>query len=277
MNGALTQYALEQAINFLLNTEAVTRPTSWYLAWHIGPPGDDGAANEQTTGGDANYARQPITYGSSTWVSAAESRVSLNTNSINIVPAAATSYTIYGFSIWDSLSGGNCLIAVDSLSALAVSDTFPRNFVAGDFPVQLGGLNAGWTSYGSGLLLDWLLTGDAITRPTAWWAALHLGDPGDDGEANEVQAGDDPDYARQLITFAAAASIAGSITYTKNDIAAIWVPGDGANFTATHLTIKDAVTAGNTLYSMPFIPEMDGIDSQSLAVAINKVTVIGSY
>lgn len=275
---ALTQYALEQAMNFLLNAEAVTRPTSWYLAWHIGPPGDDGAANEQTTGGDANYARQPITYGSSSWVSASKTRVSLNTNTINITPAAGTSYTIYGFSIWDSLTGGNCLLSAESLSALAVSDTSPLGFVAGDFPVELArSAGAGWTSYGAGLFLDWLLTTDTITRPADWWAALHLDDPGDDGSANEVLAGDDPDYARQAIDFAAAVSIANSITYTRNNLAAIWVPGTGANFTATYLTVNDAVTAGNAIYSMPFTPTRTGVDGQTLAVAINQAEVIGAY
>jgi hypothetical protein len=275
---ALTQYALELVLDYLFTTGTATRPTAWYLAWHIGPPGDDGSANEQTTGGDADYARQSITFDSSEWVTAAKKRLTSNTNTISITPATSTSYTIYGFSVWDALTGGNCLIAGETKSPIAVSDVSPLSLVAGKIPVTVSWKDGyGLTSHGAGLLLDWLLTTDSVTRPTDWYAALHTADPGDDGSANEVDTGDDPDYVRKTTDFDAATSITGGDTYTRNNVAAVWVPGTGADFTASHLTVKDALTSGNALYSAACVPPREGLDGQTLSIAAKDIIIKGKY
>ncbi len=48
-------------------------------------------------------------------------------------------------------------------------------------------------------LLEWMLSTVSVTRPTAWWMALHNGAPGESGLLNELGAG--IGYARQAISF----------------------------------------------------------------------------
>lgn len=59
---ALTTHAKQQLLKYGFTTDAMgTRPTAWTLALHVGDPGNDGTANEVTTGShDANYVRQSI-------------------------------------------------------------------------------------------------------------------------------------------------------------------------------------------------------------------------
>lgn len=87
--------------------------------------------------------------------------------------------------------------------------------------------------------LAWLLTTGAFTRPVSWEVLMHSGDPGQEGADNEIVAGDDPDYARQSITFGAANTI-GSEAKVINNIAVAWTPGTGASYLVTHLSIRDA-------------------------------------
>lgn len=272
---AFTPYSLEMILNFMFNSQSVTRPTSWYLAWHTGLPGDDGADNEQTVGGDANYARQSITFDSSTWSTVTKKRWTANTNTISITPASLTSYTVYGFSVWDSLTGGNCLISGETKEPLAVSDVSPISLIAGKVPVTLSRKDGfGRTSYGAGIALDWLLTTDSVTRPTDWYVSLHTGDPGDDGTANEVTTGDDPDYTRKSTDFGASVTASEGDTYVRNTVSAIWVPGAGANYTAPYAAIFDALSGGNCLNTIACSPARQGVDGETLSVAANGLTII---
>ena len=271
---SLTPYANELITNFMLTTQAVVRPTAWYLAWHIGTPGDDGLSNEQTVANDANYARQPVTFDSGVWNTVTKKMSTVNNILVNIVPAAATSYTIYGFSIWDSLTGGNCIMAEESVSPLAVSDVVPLIISAGDIPISLSRVNAAYsrTESGASLVTEWLLTTNAVTRPTAWYAALHTGDPGDDGSLNEVTLTDDPDYARKAIVFNPAATVNGD-TYTKNNTAAMWIPGSGANFSVPYISVWDSLAGGSALITSAADPVRPGVDGQTLAININNLTI----
>ena len=61
------------------------------------------------------------------------------------------------------------------------------------------------TLVGEGLALDWMFTASAVTRPAAWFVALHAGANGGDGSANEL-VGDG--YARQPATFTRAGNVA---------------------------------------------------------------------
>lgn len=94
------------------------------------------------------------------------------------------------------------------------------------------------------LVLNWLLTTGAVTRPTTWFVALHLDDPGETG-ANEVTTSQDADYVRKSVTFGSASSGASTNTTT-----ATWTVNAGsAGFTIRGVSIWDASTAGNCLAS----------------------------
>lgn len=100
------------------------------------------------------------------------------------------------------------------------------------------------STYAGNLVLDWLLSVDAATRPTAWYLSLHTADPGLTG-ANEVVVGTDADYVRKAMTFAAAATLA-----KASNASATWTADAAATtYVVTHIGIWDAATAGNFLAS----------------------------
>jgi hypothetical protein len=89
----------------------------------------------------------------------------------------------------------------------------------------------------------WLdfLRGVSPTAPTAEYVKLHVGDPGAAG-ANNAAAGS---TTRVVVTQSAAASGAIAITGTNP----AWTNG-GTSETLTHISVWDAITAGNFLYSV---------------------------
>lgn len=107
------------------------------------------------------------------------------------------------------------------------------------------------STYAGNLVLDWLLSAEAVTRPTGWYLSLHVGDPGLTG-ANELVIATDADYVRKAITFAAASAkqkaTSASVTWTAAATATTYI--------VTHVGIWDALTAGNFLaYGALAIPE----------------------
>lgn len=57
---AATDTAEVLALNFLLNTQTATRPTTWYIALHTGDPGESGTANEVANA--YNYQRKEVAF-----------------------------------------------------------------------------------------------------------------------------------------------------------------------------------------------------------------------
>lgn len=101
-----------------------------------------------------------------------------------------------------------------------------------------------FSTYSGNLILTWLFTASAATRPTAWWVELHTGDPGDDGSANEVTTSIDVDYVRKAFVGGTAA-----LKRMASTAACSWTTGAGATpHTVTHVSIWDAEIAGNCLF-----------------------------
>jgi hypothetical protein len=99
------------------------------------------------------------------------------------------------------------------------------------------------TNYGENLLLDWMFTAGAATRPTAWYVALHTADPTEVGTTSEVLVGSDSAYTRKTVTFAAAS---GGQSLSTLQVAHTPAVAAGS-YTVTHVSICDAATAGNDL------------------------------
>jgi hypothetical protein len=98
------------------------------------------------------------------------------------------------------------------------------------------------TDHAEVLALNFLFNTETATRPTAWYVALHDGDPGDTG-ANEITTSEDADYARKSVTFGAAS---GGQCLSASQVS--WTVNSGsAGFTVTHASIWDAATSGNCL------------------------------
>ena len=101
------------------------------------------------------------------------------------------------------------------------------------------------TSAGADLLVTWMFTTTAVTRPTTWFVALHTGDPGEDGSANEVLAASDANYARKAVTFDDPVTDSGMVL---SDAQVSWtVDAGSAGYTVTHASIWDTVTGGTPL------------------------------
>jgi hypothetical protein len=89
-------------------------------------------------------------------------------------------------------------------------------------------------------VLTWLLTGDAVTRPSAFYVALFTSNPDEDASGTEVSTSGTA-YARQSVTF----SVSGN---TASNTAAIEFPTATASYgTVTHVGVFDASTAGNLI------------------------------
>ena len=100
---------------------------------------------------------------------------------------------------------------------------------------------AGFTNYTEDLVLDWLLTAGAATRPTSWYAGLYTVAPTDTGGGTQVSGGS---YARTAGTF----TISGTSPSTAANSAAIEFPEATASWgTVVAVGIFDASTAGNLL------------------------------
>ena len=117
---ALSDYAENLCLTWLLTDTAVTRPTTWFMALHTGAPGETGASNEVVVGTDADYVRKAITFGDGSGGQA------LNDVQVSwTVNGASGGYTVTHASFWDTVTGGNCLLQ----AALLASRTLVANGV----------------------------------------------------------------------------------------------------------------------------------------------------
>lgn len=97
-----------------------------------------------------------------------------------------------------------------------------------------------FTNHAEDLVMDWVFTNGAVTRPTAWYVALHTADPTETGAVGELSGNG---YARQSVTFSASSGGA-----TSNSGSLTFGPNASSNWgSVSHVSVWDAVTAGNCL------------------------------
>lgn len=99
-----------------------------------------------------------------------------------------------------------------------------------------------FSDYTENLVLNWLLTTNAATRPTAWYVGLFTAAPSDTGGGTEVSGNA---YARKAT---GTITVAGTATTATNDAAIEFAAASGGNWgTITHAAIFDASTGGNMI------------------------------
>ena len=100
-----------------------------------------------------------------------------------------------------------------------------------------------FSDYTENLVLNWLLTTNSATRPTAWYVGLFTAAPSDTGGGTEV-AGNA--YARVAT---GTISVTGTAPTTATNSSAIeFAAASGGNWgTVTHAAVFDASTGGNML------------------------------
>ncbi len=110
-------------IDHIFRNAAFTPPTTVYVALHTAYPGDTGAS--EVAGG--SYARQALE------LDAAAAGASQNTNIEDFVGMpAVTGDGVWGVSIWDAVSAGNCMATAVMQPAGGHRRAFSGNDVAGD-------------------------------------------------------------------------------------------------------------------------------------------------
>lgn len=99
-----------------------------------------------------------------------------------------------------------------------------------------------FSDYTENLVLNWLLTTNAATRPTAWYVGLFTAAPSDTGGGTEVSGSG---YAR---TATGTITVSGTATTATNAAAIEFAAASGGNWgTITHAAVFDASTGGNML------------------------------
>tara|TARA_R110000803_G_scaffold209872_2_gene280270 strand:+ start:278 stop:670 length:393 start_codon:yes stop_codon:yes gene_type:complete len=124
---------------------------------------------------------------------------------------------------------------------------------------------AALSDYSEKLLLDWAMTTGSATRPTAWYVALYTVAPSDSGGGTEVSGSG---YARQAVTFGAAATPGGT---TSNTGAVSYTASGGAFGTVVAIGIFDAVSSGNLLWHGTMTASKTVDDGDTLEFSIGNI------
>lgn len=101
---------------------------------------------------------------------------------------------------------------------------------------------AALSDHAENLLLNWLMTADSVTRPTAWYVALYTAAPSDSGGGTELSGNG---YSRQTIAVNTATGTGGT---TSNNANITFTASGGDWGDVTHIGIHDASTGGNLLW-----------------------------
>lgn len=120
------------------------------------------------------------------------------------------------------------------------------------------------TNYAETLALKFLVTADSITRPTAWYMALHSANPTEAGNVGELT---ETGYARQSVAF--------SVTDDTADNTALLTFGPATEDwpEATHGSIWDAATGGNCLFQGALGAAKTVLNGDKLEFAAGSVTL----
>lgn len=121
------------------------------------------------------------------------------------------------------------------------------------------------SDYSEKLLLDWMMTTGAATRPTAWWVALYTAAPSDSGGGTEVTGAG---YSRKSVTFDAASTPGGT---TSNSNAVTFTASGGNYGTVTHIGIMTASTGGNLLWHGALTASKIVNDGDTLEFSIGNI------
>ena len=112
--------------------------------------------------------------------------------------------------------------------------------------------------------LKWLLTADAVTRPTAWYIGLFTVAPSDAGGGTEVSGGS---YARKSVAFTVSGNLATNSAAVEFDVAtADWG-------TITSVAVFDAVSGGNMIAYATLTASKTIANADVLRIPLNDLDI----
>lgn len=126
------------------------------------------------------------------------------------------------------------------------------------------------------LVLKYLFSADAITRPTAWHMALLKSYDKAAGTVTEVSGADDANYARVSFTPSISINPASNGVSSMVNTAGVSfaVPAGGANYDVTHVAIYDDPTAGRLLAVAPIGFTRNVTAATPVALAASKLKFV---
>jgi len=125
-----------------------------------------------------------------------------------------------------------------------------------------------FSDYTENLVLNYLLTTNSVTRPTAWYVGLFTAAPSDTGGGTEVSGSG---YARKAT---GTMTVTGTTTAASNSAAIEFAAASGGNWgTLTHAAIFDALTGGNMLAWAPLATARTINDGDVFRVPAASLTV----
>lgn len=130
------------------------------------------------------------------------------------------------------------------------------------------------TDYAEALALNFLLNTQTATRPTNWYIALHTGDPGEAGTANEVSNSNS--YARTAVTFDAASQPSTGLTFCDNSATVTFPTASGGTWgTISHISIKTSATygSGDTLFKGSLTTSKQILDGDTFQIQAGALTI----
>ena len=112
--------------------------------------------------------------------------------------------------------------------------------------------------------LKWLLTADAVTRPTAWYIGLFTVAPSDAGGGTEVSGGS---YARKSVAFTVSGNLATNSAAVEFDVAtADWG-------IITSVAVFDAVSGGNMIAYATLTASKTIANGDVLRIPLNELDI----
>jgi len=116
-------------LQYLLTTDSVTRPTSWYVGLFTSDPTDTGAAGTEVSGN--GYARTAVTF-------SVTGDTASNTAGVEFPAATGGDWGTVGWiGIMDASTGGNMLITSALTVAKSITDGDVFRIPTGDLDVTL--------------------------------------------------------------------------------------------------------------------------------------------
>lgn len=116
---SLTNAFETHALQYLLTTGSLTRPTAWYIALFTADPTDTGSTtNEVSTG--SGYARTSVTF-------SVTNDTASNTAAVEFPAASGGNWgTVSHIGVMDASTGGNMIVhaALDTAKAINDGDVF---------------------------------------------------------------------------------------------------------------------------------------------------------
>lgn len=124
---SLTNAFETHALQYLLTTDSLTRPTTWYIALFTSDPTDTGSAGTEATGFD--YARTAVTFSVS-------GDTASNSAAVEFPAANGGNWgTISHIGVMDASTGGNMIIHSALTTAKAINDGDVFRIPTGDLDI----------------------------------------------------------------------------------------------------------------------------------------------